>query len=142
MKAKIISGCIFLIVIAALAVIFVNSSNGTLSESDKNSEPVILKKIQTDYMNFNGEIQIAEDSIQFIAVDINGYDPADFAKEEALTVYYKDGSSLEWKQDAYSIEGNNEKSSLSYSWVCSETNKNSIDDIDHIKLGDSTIQIN
>lgn len=142
MKAKIIPCCIFLIVIAALAVIFVNSSNGTQSESEKNSEPVILKKIQTDYMNFNGEIQIAEDSIQFIAVDINGYDPADFAKEEALTVYYKDGSSLEWKQDAYSIEGNNEKSSLSYSWVCSETNKNSIDDIDHIKLGDSTIQIN
>ncbi|MCR5540846.1 MAG: hypothetical protein K6F71_08540 [Ruminococcus sp.] len=142
MKAKIIPCCISLIVIAVLAVIFVHQNNNSQSDDKNDSEPVILRKIQTDYMDLNGEIWITEDSIQFNAVNIKGHDTADYAKAETLTVYYKDGSSLEWTQDAYSIEGNHKKSALFYSWVCSETNKNSIDDIDHIKLGDSTIQIN
>ena len=51
---------------------------------------------------------------------------------------------LDWTQDAYLIEGNNKKSALFYSWVCGETNNNdfSIDAIDHINLGNSTIGIN
>ena len=150
MKTKIIPCGIFLLLIAALAIIFLNSSNNTHSEDDNDSEPNILKKIQTDYMDLNGEIWITEDSIQFNATNINGHDVSDFSKEESLVVYYKDGSSKKWTQDSYMIDGNNDKCTLSYSWVCGETDKEGpstrlsfdLKSIEHIELGDSTIQLN
>ena len=150
MKTKIIPCGIFLILIAALAVIFLGNNN-TYSEDDNNSEPNILREIQTDYMDLNGEIWITEDSIQFNATNINGRDLSDFPKEESLVVYYKDGSSKKWIQDAFIADGNTDaECSLFYSWICEENEKENLSikssfdlkSIEHIELGNSIIKVN
>ena len=144
MKARIITGSIFLLMIAALSVIFIHNSNTSSAQTDQDIQDTVIKQIPAAYMDFNGEILITEASIQFTAVDIVGHQVSDFPKEMALDVYYKTGNSETWVLDMYSIDGDKDKCGVFYSWSRPgyEENKNfDHTTIDHIVFDGNAINI-